>query len=193
MAEEISTKSKIECRAEALARMKGLMDSSIEEAQANLDLQLSAFLKNYRGSWGGYWPMTGEASPLSSIAQSTHIRWAYPRVSGETLDFYFDPKVWVKGQFGIEEPEPSQSEPANLQALYGYLIPGLAFDRQGTRLGRGWGFFDRALEHYKGLRVGVTFEALVFDSALPRESHDVPVDILVTDRGVMFINPKGDR
>lgn len=193
MANEVIQKSKIEVRAEALLRLKGLMDSHLEVAQENLSFQLSTFLRNYRGSWGSFSPMHGEASPRSAIQENQHIQWAFPKVNGESLDLYLNPQAWERGAFGIDEPVPSKSEKIDIHTLSGFLIPGLAFDRQGTRLGRGWGYFDRALENFKGMRVGVTFEALVFQEPLPREEFDIPMDVLITERGIQFINLKGDR
>ncbi|MEY4616420.1 MAG: hypothetical protein RJB66_1380 [Pseudomonadota bacterium] len=193
MADELKKNNKIEARAEALIRLKKILDSSVEDAQRGLDFHLSSFLKTYTGRWGCFSPMVGEASPRLAIQENQHLEWAYPKINGENLDFFVNPGSWQKGKFGIEEPNPSQSEQVSVHTLNGYLIPGLAFDRWGTRLGRGWGYFDRALESFTGLRVGVSFEALVFAEALPRESFDVPVDVLITEQGVLFINSKGDR
>jgi 5-formyltetrahydrofolate cyclo-ligase len=63
------------------------------------------------------------------------------------------------------------------------LLPALAFDERGFRLGYGGGFYDRLLADWPVLTVGVTPEALVL-SAVPREAHDVPVAYLATERGV---------
>lgn len=74
-------------------------------------------------------------------------------------------------------------DPADLDVL---LLPGLAFDLWGTRLGRGAGYFDRMLTGVDASAVlaGVTIPELVVD-LLPREAHDVPVAYLATDEGVV--------
>ena len=59
------------------------------------------------------------------------------------------------------------------------LVPGLAFDRTGQRLGRGKGFFDRMLSQVKGVTCGVTFDWQIVDQ-VPVEPHDIALDCLVT-------------
>jgi 5-formyltetrahydrofolate cyclo-ligase len=186
MAEEKNGKTKPEARSEAFRRLRALNEATLAEAQTRLTFHLSSFLKDQKGRWGAYRPIPGEASPTSSIQKNQHLRWAYPCVRGDVLEFYLDPKTWLAGPFGIEEPTAPQE-------LDGYLVPGLGFDRSGTRLGRGRGFFDRALESFEGLRVGVAFETQVFQDTLPRESFDVPMDVIITDRGIYFIHTEGDR
>ena len=65
------------------------------------------------------------------------------------------------------------------------LIPALAFDRAGTRLGHGVGYFDELLSRMSGncLRVGVTTEAFIFEK-LPSESHDISMTHLASELGV---------
>jgi 5-formyltetrahydrofolate cyclo-ligase len=61
------------------------------------------------------------------------------------------------------------------------VIPGVAFDRQGTRLGSGLGYYDRALPTIPlAYRVGVTLEALVVDR-LPVDAWDVPMHLIATE------------
>lgn len=64
-------------------------------------------------------------------------------------------------------------------------VPGLAFDGSGNRLGRGRGFFDRFLSHpdFKAVACALAFEEQLVDE-VPVSSHDVPVNMLVTDQQV---------
>ncbi len=83
---------------------------------------------------------------------------------------------------GIREPvEGPAIEPCSLDLI---LVPGIAFDARGGRLGRGAGFYDRylALAGEGVLRVGVCFEAQVI-GAVPQETHDLGVDALVSEQG----------
>lgn len=85
------------------------------------------------------------------------------------------------GPFAVPEPGPSQPV-IPLERLDLILIPGLAFDRHGWRLGRGRGFFDRLLRHaVSARRWGVAFDDQLIDQ-VPNEPHDVNVHILVTPR-----------
>jgi 5,10-methenyltetrahydrofolate synthetase len=72
------------------------------------------------------------------------------------------------------------------------LVPGLAFGRNGSRLGRGAGFYDRFLNaHPHALRAGVAFSDQVLDS-LPEDPHDQRMDILLTDAGMICMNSYGE-
>ena len=63
-------------------------------------------------------------------------------------------------------------------------MPLLGFDRFGTRLGYGGGYYDRTLQQLKKrpLLVGIAFAAQELDT-IPREPHDVPLDMIVTEQG----------
>jgi 5-formyltetrahydrofolate cyclo-ligase len=64
------------------------------------------------------------------------------------------------------------------------FLPGLAFDKAGGRLGQGGGWYDRALCDSRAVRVGVGFEVQVLAGPLPRETHDLMMDFLLTERGL---------
>lgn len=87
------------------------------------------------------------------------------------------------GPFGI--PEPMDGQPFPLSMISLVIVPGLAFDVHGHRLGKGAGYYDRFLrEHgFTGIKVGLAFHEQVVED-LPHEPHDVPLDILVTDDAV---------
>ena len=70
-------------------------------------------------------------------------------------------------------------EPAPLNRLDLVLVPGVAFDAQGRRLGRGKGFYDRLLAKVRGHKCGVAFDVQIV-SGLPEEPHDVRVDSILT-------------
>jgi 5-formyltetrahydrofolate cyclo-ligase len=82
------------------------------------------------------------------------------------------------GHFGIPEPGPS-SPRIELNALDFFLVPGVAYDRNGRRLGHGKGYFDRLLAQVPGHKCGVAFEWQVV-AQVPVEPHDVCVDSLLT-------------
>jgi 5-formyltetrahydrofolate cyclo-ligase len=82
------------------------------------------------------------------------------------------------GHFGIPEPGPD-SPSEELNRLDFCLVPGVAYDRNGRRLGRGKGYFDRLLAQTRGHFCGVAFEwQLVME--VPIELHDVCVNSLLT-------------
>lgn len=90
-------------------------------------------------------------------------------------------------RFGARQP-PVDAPQVALSAVDAALLPALAFDRHGVRLGYGGGFYDRLLPGFAGVRVGVIWSALVVD-ALPREAHDLQVGFLATETGVRRVHP----
>jgi 5-formyltetrahydrofolate cyclo-ligase len=108
-----------------------------------------------------------------------HVRWAVPRVDGRRLALHtYDPERLVRHRFGMLEPAPDLPavEPASLDVV---LVPGVAFDRRGGRLGFGGGFYDRLLPTTDALRVGVTYDRCLTDR-LPMREYDQRMDWVVT-------------
>ncbi len=89
----------------------------------------------------------------------------------------------VVGKFGVREPATSCAEiPLNRFDLI--LVPGLAFDLSGNRLGRGQGFYDRILAEASGIKCGVCHDFQLLEK-IPMEPHDAKVDFIFTPtRGV---------
>ena len=89
----------------------------------------------------------------------------------------------VIGKFGVREPAASCEEiPLNQFDLV--LVPGMAFDLAGNRLGRGLGFYDRILAEASGIKCGVAHNFQLLES-IPTEVHDAKVDFIFTPaRGV---------
>lgn len=87
----------------------------------------------------------------------------------------------VEGIFGIPEPVGS-CEVVDIDKLDIVIVPGVAFDRKLNRLGHGAGYYDRFLARLgaKTLKIGLAFDFQLVDS-LPVESHDIPLDILITE------------
>jgi 5-formyltetrahydrofolate cyclo-ligase len=90
-----------------------------------------------------------------------------------------DPQTDVHtGYFGIREPA-SHCPPMPLNQLDVVLVPGVAFDGQGRRLGRGKGYYDRLLKLVSGVKCGVGFDEQLV-SAIPTEPHDVDLNYILT-------------
>ena len=91
--------------------------------------------------------------------------------------------LWKTKAHGILEP--AKSMPASAAELRVVLVPGLAFDAKGGRLGHGKGHFDRLLAKTNALRIGLCFENHLVE-AVPMESHDVRMDVVVTEKRMIF-------
>jgi 5-formyltetrahydrofolate cyclo-ligase len=84
----------------------------------------------------------------------------------------------ITGKFGMREPAASCPKfPLNQFDLI--LVPGMAFDLNGNRLGRGQGFYDRLLENASGIKCGVGYDFQLLEK-IPVEPHDVKVDFVFT-------------
>lgn len=109
----------------------------------------------------------------------------FPRVHDEHLVFYAvnNPAELAPGYRGVQEPADTQQilDPSSCDLI---CVPGVAFDRQGGRLGRGKGFYDRYLPQVRGCRLGVSFDVAVVP-AIPMESWDVSLDMLVSENGIV--------
>jgi len=92
----------------------------------------------------------------------------------------------VFGQFGIREPAATCVE-IPLDDLDLVLVPGVAFDGRGNRLGRGKGFYDRLLKDFNGIKAAIAFDEQVVDE-VPAEANDVRMDYLVTP--IRCLEPK---
>jgi 5-formyltetrahydrofolate cyclo-ligase len=117
-------------------------------------------------------------------------RWLVPRILEDaahrpSLALHpYDPSRLVRHRFGMLEPDPSLpvADPRELEVI---LVPGVAFDRQGGRLGFGGGFYDCLLPQAGRInRVGVTYDELVLD-AVPMQPWDCCVDWLATPTGLI--------
>ena len=88
------------------------------------------------------------------------------------------------GDFGVREPK---DEIIALPDDVTFLVPGLAFDKEGGRLGFGGGWYDRALAGFPhSCKIGIAFDCQIVDK-VPREAHDVKMDAIVTSSGELRI------
>jgi len=119
-----------------------------------------------------YWPQSNEpdTSEFNNWVELMGIRLLTPRVRGESLEFAQGPAA--KGAFGIMEPTGNRALILEADLI---LVPALAIDSFGSRLGKGKGFYDRALVGVKAPKYGVIFDSEFLDQ-IPTEDHDVTLD-----------------
>lgn len=89
------------------------------------------------------------------------------------------------GHYGILEPV--HVEPVNIAEISLVVVPGLAFDREGYRVGYGGGYYDRFLPRlpHGAVTAGFTYDACVTD-CVPRDAYDMPVDMVITQSGIRY-------
>lgn len=121
------------------------------------------------------------------LAAGVHL--FYPRVMGDGELFFFRHREgdgWVAGRFGIREPRAVPGDEGVRGGFDLVVVPGLAFDSRGRRLGQGYGCYDRFLAALDGtaVTVGLAFSWQLVPE-VPVDEWDVPVDAVVTEDGIV--------
>lgn len=108
---------------------------------------------------------------------------ALPSVEGESLAFYelSSGKYLVKGRFGIMEPLPY----GPVDAMDLLVVPGVAFDKRGYRLGYGKGYYDKFLARKKVASIGLGYSFQLLE-CLPKDKYDKRLDAVATEDGVHY-------
>ena len=91
----------------------------------------------------------------------------------------------TSGTYGIPEPPFNATKPTLTKKSL-CIVPALAFDKKGFRIGYGKGYYDRFLSQFEGISAGAVFSSHTCDS-LPTEPTDIPVNIIITETGVTRI------
>ncbi|NSW46548.1 MAG: 5-formyltetrahydrofolate cyclo-ligase [Bacteroidales bacterium] len=89
--------------------------------------------------------------------------------------------------FGILEPIGETFH--NIDKIEIILVPGMAFDRRGFRMGRGKGYYDKFLPKTSGIRVGICFDFQLLDK-IPIDEYDAQMDYIITENELLTINKK---
>lgn len=142
------------------------------------------------GRVAGYWAVRGEMSLHALFSPKPDFAYCLPCLApGNQLHFapWQPGDPLVQNRYGIPEPDPAPHAhwlPTDLDMV---LVPLLGFDRQGTRLGAGGGYYDRSFAFLRSvprparpLLIGVGYDFQEVD-VLPPAPWDVPVDLVVTD------------
>lgn len=183
MALSVIAEEKQSLRREIRRKLEGL--PKIRSRSAGLEIlgHLALWLEWHRSrSVCLYCALPGEPHLLAPWPEGKKV--SLPRVSGEDLKLHHARSLeeLIKGKFGNLEPKANAPK-APFQADF-ILVPGLAFDAAGGRLGRGAGYYDRLLAKFEGVRVGVCFNELLVDR-VPCEDHDIRMDFVATPEGII--------
>lgn len=138
-----------------------------------------------------YAALPGEVSTdaIADEARRRGILLVYPRCLDDrrlALHIVDRHDALVAGRYGIREPDAESCPIHAVSGVDAALIPGLAWDRDRQRLGRGAGYYDRLLAdpEWRGFRCGLFF-AVQESASIPADPWDLPMDAIVTDRDVI--------
>ena len=91
------------------------------------------------------------------------------------------------GSFHIEEPTGDDIEDIdNIELI---IVPGIAYDNRGNRVGRGKGYYDRLLSRTKATKIGIGYDFQLVDE-IDSEPHDITMDIVITDSRIINIKSR---
>ena len=178
---------KRQLRAAALAARAAVADRAA--AEAAMARHLAALLADRPGAAvAAYWPIRGEADPWPGLARHDGPT-GLPVVLAPATPLVFrrwrPGEVLEKGSLGTAHP--AESAPVLIPDLV--LVPLAGFDSAGNRLGYGGGFYDRTLQALRAARpvtaVGFAFAAQALPT-IPAEATDQPLDLILTEAGVLL-------
>ncbi len=120
---------------------------------------------------------------LLSLLEQKEIRVCIPRICGDQMKAvrWTSKTRMIKNQWGIEEPERGE----NIDDVDLAILPGVAFGRDGTRLGYGGGFYDRWLSEHLCYKLGICGSWQLLDE-IPVEEHDIKVDAVFREKEQIF-------
>jgi 5-formyltetrahydrofolate cyclo-ligase len=105
-----------------------------------------------------------------------------PRINGETMEFFpYSPLAMKSGAYGINEPQGETPVfPSEIDIMF---VPGVAFTQQGSRMGRGKGYYDRYMsqKEFNAYKIGVCYLQQMVEE-LPLEEHDIPMDEILCNK-----------
>lgn len=132
-----------------------------------------------------YNSLPDELSTKGAIRKWNKIKNIFlPRVNGNELEVLpYDVSMIERGSFNIDEPIGESLSDISVIDLI--IVPAIAYDQNGNRIGRGKGYYDRLLQKVSVLKIGVGYDFQLI-THIASEPHDIPVDIIVTPNN--FIN-----
>ena len=179
-------------RDSAIRRRQGMQPFVVQERSESIAQQfMKLALPDENTMAAVYLALPGEADPflISEHLRKLGFSLAVPALEPDEQAYQMvvlEPgAMMVKGRYGVFEPRDAVSvDPAVISLI---LVPGLAFDPAGHRLGYGKGYYDKLLSSGfspTALKVGLAFDDQIVE-AIPAEDHDVRMDVIVTERRVI--------
>lgn len=163
--------------------------SSTSKKIAKKVIQSAAFLNAKKMAY--YFPFENEVDPIEIVARARELQKSLylPVLFDHQLHFYLinEKTIFTKNKFGIDEPDVNNQTPVLAEQLDLILIPVVAFDRHGNRLGHGAGFYDRTLQFVKNtsrevrpVLIGLAYAFQKVDALIPDE-WDVRLDEVMSE------------
>lgn len=181
---------KKELRGHFLDKRRALTRAQIEALSESISKKLIALSEFERADTVLFFYPTRNEPELfvainEALTRGKDVAFPISRPDTLTLDFRLisDLGELNEGTYKIYEPSDSAPLPTVTERTL-CVVPALSYDKKGFRLGYGKGYYDRFLPTFKGTSVGIAFDEFI-SSDLPALPTDIPVDILITQTGVL--------
>ena len=192
--EMVISREKKELRQKLLSRLLALTESEITRRSKDVEEKLSN-LPIYKQAKNVmvYYPLKGEVDILKMIKEALgDKRFCFPVMDLTAKDLRaFEianlDEDFVLGPYGVMEPDPQKTKEVDIREIDMVIVPGLGFDYQKNRLGRGAGFYDRFLKKLtpSTKKVGVAFECQLLESLPIHLPKDQQLDCVVSEKVVI--------
>ena len=156
------------------------------------NIQRLISLKNFK-YFAGYISIKNEVNlcPYYKTLLAEKNLLYFPKFNTQTqyYDLYHvtDLNELKEGKYGILEPnhKAKRLEDPGKKIDF-WMIPGIAFDKNGNRLGWGKGYYDTLLKNVKGIKCGICYDIQVINE-IPVEKHDITMDIIISESGIIKV------
>jgi 5-formyltetrahydrofolate cyclo-ligase len=191
--EMVINREKKDLRNQLLAKLLSLTKEEIKRRSKNVQeiLQDLPIYKKAKMVMV-YFPLKGEVDLMEMIRKAKDKRFCFPVMELEKKDLIpFEvndlDKDFVYGPWGVMQPDIEKSKKIEISEIDIVIVPGLAFDYQKNRLGRGKGFYDRFLKRIQPptKKVGVAFDFQVLESLPIHPPLDEKVDLIVSENFII--------
>jgi 5-formyltetrahydrofolate cyclo-ligase len=179
-------------RAEALQKRKALSKTEVYRRSKLIQNRvIDSFEFKSAKTIGAYLATGSEVRTediINNALQNQKVL-SLPKTHADCIVFHrvleedFDKNRFIRGRFGIIEPTGSSDVVDDIDIL---IVPGLAFDSNGYRLGYGKGYYDRFIQKNRHcFTIGLAFQFQLFDNDLPHSSYDQKVSAVVTEKKML--------
>lgn len=192
--EMVINREKKELRHKLLQRLLSLTQEELKRRSKNVEEKLSNLpIYKRANTIMGYYPLKGEVDVLGVIRKAmVNKRVCFPVMDLTTnnlraFEVSSIDEDFTLGPFGVREPDTNKSKEVDIKEIDMIIVPGLAFDRQKNRLGRGAGFYDRFLKRAPASvkKIGVGFEFQILENLPIHLPNDQKVDFVVSENQVI--------
>lgn len=192
--EMVINREKQELRKKLLGQLLSLTNEEVKRRSKDVEDRLSS-LAIYKQAKKimVYYPLRGEVDILEMIRKSIKVkRFFFPVMDtkAKKLLIYQVNSLdddFRLGPYGVKEPDPEKTEQVDYREIEVVIVPGLGFDREHNRLGRGAGFYDRFLQELTPAtkKIGIAFDCQILKDLPTHLPLDQKVDIVVSESTII--------